>query len=189
MIVYDTIALKPQNLKATALDIEVAKKLEALHGFDEEHQELYDRLWGAHVDVSHLTPSQLLQKDLKLVEGVYIPGLPMLVEEFLALQGSLESLAAFARLKQMRVLLLVGLNASGGRVQRDVAVYSNPPKEPLAEALIRTLLDKKADFLIEEKLPKFGENILLLRLHNVQVSRKQLVPLVKEAWQHYMMLK
>ncbi|XP_019766927.2 exopolyphosphatase PRUNE1 [Dendroctonus ponderosae] len=185
VIVYDTIALKPQNHKATALDIEVAAKLETLYGFNEDHQELFDGLWRAHMDVSHLTPSQLLLKDLKLVEGVYIPGLPMLVEEFLGLEGSQEALADFAKLKQISALLLVGMSTSGGSVQRDLAVYSSPPKEPLAEALLKTLLSKQADFFLEEKPSKFGANIHLLHLHNVQVSRKQLVPLVKEAWNDY----
>lgn len=88
--------MKPENLKATALDIEIATRLEGTFEFTEGRQALFDKLWEAHNDVSSFTPKQLLNKDLKVVGGVYVPGLPILVEEYLNMEGSLMAMEEYA---------------------------------------------------------------------------------------------
>ncbi|XP_050300795.1 exopolyphosphatase PRUNE1 isoform X2 [Anthonomus grandis grandis] len=183
-IVYDTIALKPEYHKATPLDIAVATKLEEKFNFEEDRQILFDKLWNVHNDVSHLTPKQLLLKDLKAVEGVFIPGLPMLAEKYLKLQGSFEALKEFAAERKVTCLLIVGLEASSS-VQRDLAIYSNSPEDELRLILLKQLLVKKEEYALEERATDYKEQIILLHINNIQASRKQLVPIVKEAWQLY----
>jgi hypothetical protein len=43
-------------------------------------EKLFEELVAARSDVSQLTPSQLLVKDMKMASGVPVPGLPVLVE-------------------------------------------------------------------------------------------------------------
>jgi hypothetical protein len=43
-------------------------------------EKLFEELLAARCDISHLTPSQLLVKDMKIASGVPVPGLPILVE-------------------------------------------------------------------------------------------------------------
>jgi len=43
-------------------------------------EKLFEELLAARCDVRHLTPSQLLVKDMKIASGVPVPGLPVLVE-------------------------------------------------------------------------------------------------------------
>jgi hypothetical protein len=43
-------------------------------------EELFQELLAARSDVSNLTPSQLLEKDMKIASSIPVPGLPMLVQ-------------------------------------------------------------------------------------------------------------
>jgi hypothetical protein len=50
-------------------------------GVDSTRREkLYEELLAARSDVSSLTPSQLLVKDMKIASGIPVPALPILVE-------------------------------------------------------------------------------------------------------------
>ncbi|KAL1517066.1 hypothetical protein ABEB36_000879 [Hypothenemus hampei] len=186
-IVFDTIALKPENHKVTPLDLEIATLLECEYGFTSDRQQLFDVLWQAHNDVSSLTPDQLLQKDLKIFEKVYIPGLPMLVEEYLKLKGSFESVESFAEKYEAVCLLLVGLKASDGRVQRDFAVFTrNREGKSFEDSLLRILKsNENYDFMMEERKTVYEDKITLFHTHNTKLSRKQLFPLIRKAWQCY----
>lgn len=87
----------PEKGKAKQLDIDIALELEKKYKFSSnKRQELFDKLWAAHNDITHLTPKQLLYKDMKLIDGVYIPGLPKLVEDYLKLDGAHEAIRDFA---------------------------------------------------------------------------------------------
>ncbi|GJQ87085.1 hypothetical protein Trydic_g23938 [Trypoxylus dichotomus] len=67
-IIFDTIGLSPQAGKVKDLDIEMSKKLEEFLQIQHpNHQTLFNKLWAEHNNVSHLTPKQLLMKDLKFV--------------------------------------------------------------------------------------------------------------------------
>ncbi|XP_066249968.1 exopolyphosphatase PRUNE1 [Euwallacea similis] len=180
VIIYDTIALKVENHKATPLDIQVAQKLEGLFKFSEDRQSLFDMLWHEHNNISHLTPHQLLKKDLKLVEGIYIPGLPILAEDYLKLETALHAIESFASEYEVSCLLLVGLDASKGTIKRDMAIYFSSPEDRFKSTLLEIL--EGANFNLERRHTKFTDKILLLHVHNVETSRKQLVPLVKRAW-------
>jgi inorganic pyrophosphatase/exopolyphosphatase len=58
----------------------MASELEA-RGIDPKRRaKLFEELLAARSDVSNLTPSQLLIKDMKVASGIPVPGLPMLVE-------------------------------------------------------------------------------------------------------------
>ncbi|XP_060534631.1 exopolyphosphatase PRUNE1 [Cylas formicarius] len=179
-IVFDTIALLPENGKAKDLDLQVCNILEKQFEFTEGRKNLFDRLWRVHNDVSHLSPKQLLYKDLKVVEGVLVPGLPMLVENFLKLVDSYGAVAEFCREHDLFFAVLVGLEANDV-VKRDVAIFSEDTEDPMRIRLLKEFeRDTTYNFQFEE-IPTGFDNICLLRVHNTKLSRKQLVPLIKLA--------
>ncbi|CAG9761430.1 unnamed protein product [Ceutorhynchus assimilis] len=186
-IIYDTIALNPENHKATPLDIDTGYVLEQKFGFVESRQEVFDKLWQAHNDVSHLTPLQLLSKDLKLVGGIYVPGLPMLVEDYLRLPGAIDAVEAFVEDHKVTCILLIGLNASNGKVERDLAVYSRNIEDKLRKILLESLMkaDHELDCRFEKRKTSCEDKIDLLHVYNIKLSRKQMVPVVKSAWKSY----
>lgn len=79
-IILDTACFSQAADRTTDLDLRMAAEMEA-RGVDSEGREkLFEELLAARCDVSHLTPSQLLVKDMKIASGVPVPGLPILVE-------------------------------------------------------------------------------------------------------------
>jgi hypothetical protein len=58
----------------------MAMELEARGADSISREKLFEELLAARSDVSSLTPSQLLVKDMKIASGIPVPGLPMLVE-------------------------------------------------------------------------------------------------------------
>lgn len=82
----------------------------------------------------------------------------------------------------------MGLNASKGNVQRDLAIYSSISDDRLKKSLINMFESNNSeyDFKFEKRHTKYDEKIHLLHVHNIKLSRKQLVPLVKSAWQNYL---
>ncbi|CAH1170212.1 unnamed protein product [Phaedon cochleariae] len=181
-IIYDTIALLPEHGRTKELDIKIAEKLEHEYNFEEGRKVIYDKLWKAHNDVSNLTPQQMLRKDLKIIETIPVPGLPMLVETFLKIHHSYDAIRLLAEEHNVSLLVLIGLDASND-VRRDVAVYYKKDGEQMKDLLINKLYDKESlrgyNFSFSEVDTDYND-IVCLRQGNTKLSRKQIVPLIKD---------
>lgn len=86
-IIIDTINFSESADKAKPLDIEINAEIEKALGLkNEDRTKLFEDLVKARSDVSSLSASQLLLKDLKVISNddkskvVAIPGFPILVE-------------------------------------------------------------------------------------------------------------
>ncbi|KAJ8957074.1 hypothetical protein NQ318_007287 [Aromia moschata] len=95
-MIYDTVALLPENGRAKELDLTIAKKLEEKFSFTEGRIAVFEKILEAHNNVSQLTPSQMLMKDLKIVDNIPVPGLPMLVQNFLKIDAAYNAIENFA---------------------------------------------------------------------------------------------
>lgn len=83
-------------------------------------------------------------------------------------------------------MLLVGMHAANNQVKRDLAVYSPSEDDTLKTVLLNSLQTKsECDLKSEKRQTKFDGKIYLLHVHNIKVSRKQLIPIVKTAWNIY----
>jgi hypothetical protein len=60
----------------------MAMELETKGVDSSRREKLFQELLAARSDISNLTPSQLLVKDMKIASGIPVPGLPMLVEVY-----------------------------------------------------------------------------------------------------------
>ncbi|KAJ8943921.1 hypothetical protein NQ314_009585 [Rhamnusium bicolor] len=182
-IVYDTVALLPENGRAKELDLIIAKKLEEKFSFKEERKVVFEKLWAAHNDISHLTPTQILSKDLKIVENTPVPGLPMLVESFLKLDDAYTAIEKFAEKYKVSLLVLIGLDANR-EVKRDIGIFWKNGSKDLKDILLSKLKcseDLKGySFCLTEVCTGY-KDIICLRQNNTKLSRKQIIPLIKDA--------
>lgn len=176
-IVVDCKALEPGKGKAKELDCRMAKLLENKYSFIDTRQTLFQKLMNLRTNVSNLTPKQILCKDTKIIEGVPVPSLPMLVQNFLKLEGSYKALKEFAAESNTSVIVLKGAD----RGRKDVAVFGIVGSERLKAKILEVLLNNKEYDFQFTKLQKKNKYITLLNQGNLKLSRKQLVPLIKHA--------
>lgn len=178
---YDTVGLKPENGRMKELDLNIVEKLEGLFKFDKDRDSTFAEVRQAHIDVSHLTVRQLLLRDLKIVCDIPVPGLPMLVEDFLKIDGAYDEVTKFSREYSGGVVVLIGLDTRG-EVKRDIAILWMQDcrlKEVLIEKLKKAQELKGYDFEFTPVKTCFN-NVICLKQGNVKLSRKQIIPFVKE---------
>ena len=78
-ILLDTGCFSPQADRTTALDVSVVTACEERAKITESRADTFERIVAARKDISSLTSFQILHKDLKVVRGLPIPGMPILL--------------------------------------------------------------------------------------------------------------
>ncbi|XP_014208504.1 exopolyphosphatase PRUNE1 [Copidosoma floridanum] len=185
-MLIDTANFSEEAGKATPLDREMMARLGRISARADTNgpDELYRMLQDAKSDVGQLTPADLLIKDLKVVNGVPIPGFPVLVKDFLALDGAAEALETFCAEQQCRVLVLMGREWKEDRLTRDLAVYHSLGADRAANKLIEALTGSTEPSLqltpVKSWLGSAG-GARLYEQANVQATRKQILPIVQSA--------
>lgn len=172
---FDTIGFKPEAGKTKDLDLKVAEELETFLKINKDRLTIFDELWTVHNDVSHLSAKQLLSKDLKTINSVFIPGLPMLVRKYLQMPDVITTLKEYINDNKCSVLVLMGLEAKNC-VQRDLAIYSLNNCN-LKTKIKESLLSFKMLDLQEEDLNITGMSYFVQG--NNKASRKQILPIIK----------
>ncbi|XP_018327248.1 exopolyphosphatase PRUNE1 isoform X2 [Agrilus planipennis] len=181
-ITFDTIAYNVEAGKVKELDLWVASYLEEKFKFQKTRKALFDELWYAHNNVSHLTPKQLLYKDLKIVECVLVPGLPMLVQNYLKMNNAISELPRFCEQRKGQIVMLVGLQYAENKVKRDLAVY---PNDDALGKLILKCLNRAIDYcgysLDLKEVSVNAPKVTCMKQENIKISRKQILPIIREA--------
>lgn len=182
-IIFDTQSLSPESKRAKELDFKIAEYLETKFSFPDRREDLYKKIWRAHNDVSQLTPQQILVKDCKVVKKIPVPGLPMLVEDFLKLDGAYEAIRLFTIDNNVSLLVVIGIDTTE-IIKRDIAIYFTTDGEKLMDRLLEMLCNcqkvKGYDFQFKEIETKF-QDIKCFRQENITLSRKQIIPIILDA--------
>lgn len=176
-IVFDTLAVLPENKKATALDIATVKTLEDKFSFMESKVTLFQKIVDLHADISKLTLDQLLIRDLKFVNNIPIAGLPMLVETFSKLPGADLSLKQMGIKKKTSFIVLVGIEAKPD-VKRDIGIFLVKDDAKLMKLIVDNFKSHE-DFKFVEIFSEMS-NLTILKHNNIEKSRKQIMPIVKD---------
>ncbi|XP_045467165.1 exopolyphosphatase PRUNE1 isoform X1 [Harmonia axyridis] len=176
-IVFDTLAVLPENKKATALDIATVKTLEDKFSFMESKVTLFQKIVDLHADISKLTLDQLLIRDLKFVNNIPIAGLPMLVETFSKLPGADLSLKQMGIKKKTSFIVLVGIEAKPD-VKRDIGIFLVKDDAKLMKLIVDNFKSHE-DFKFVEISSEMS-NLTILKHNNIEKSRKQIMPIVKD---------
>lgn len=143
----------------------------------EDRQELFDYLWKIHTNTETLTSKQILLRDLKIIDGIPLPGVPFLVHNFLQRNDSLEALVEFSIKKESNIVIVIGLEATDN-VQRDIGVFFRNKNDILLKFILDELKNSNLDL---EEIENDLENLIYFKQNNVKASRKKIIPLVKSA--------
>lgn len=155
----------------------IGNALELFLNIDKKNRiAIFEELWEVHNDVSHLNAKQLLYKDLKKINSIFIPGLPMLVRQYLQMPDVLTSIKDFVIENNVSVLVLMGLEAKQ-TLQRDLALYSLSDCHTM-NIIMEKLLRLEMLSLKEKELNVQG--IKYFVQENSKPSRKQILPIIKE---------
>ncbi|XP_014221744.1 exopolyphosphatase PRUNE1 isoform X1 [Trichogramma pretiosum] len=204
-ILIDTANFSKEADRARPLDREMAEEIEKICCFSaSERRQLYEQILKAKTDISELTPDDLLIRDLKVVNGVSIPGFPILVRDFLQLKGASEALRAFCEARNCHTVVLIGMELKEERLTRDIGVYSldaDRAANKLIEALKSStepkleLTEVKRNEQDEHQRQETrgsssissgggeldGKFLALYTQANVRASRKQILPIIQKA--------
>ncbi|EDW05526.1 exopolyphosphatase PRUNE1 [Drosophila mojavensis] len=203
-IVLDTINFSPTAKRFCARDLAMVEQLEQLQREDLDDGErrrlrcqLFDELVAARADISKLSLVEVLRKDMKRLQTerhmVPMAGLPMLARDFIDLPDAENAIRQFGC--GTNLLVLLGMYVppvKGGQVMRDVALISLSGHAPLVERVRQALL-ACATPPLDLRPHALDTNFMggsFLRQHNVQATRKHILPVIKrvllelEASQH-----
>lgn len=179
-ILLDTGCFSAQADRTTALDVAVVEACEKRGaGTKDSRSAAFEEIINARKDVSKLTAFQLLHKDMKVVRGLPLPGMPLLVQDFLQRPDAAAALADFCGKHLADAAVVIGMTFSGDAPRRDLAVYSAAGKEQPAKMLAEAL--QKDATLQLVPLPCAVPGVSLFDQRNPKPSRKQILPLVQAA--------
>lgn len=190
-IVLDTVNFSELAARATPKDVEICTALEeAMKKFNciKTRDKTFKSLVEARADVSSLTASQLLRKDLKILTSsknknikVALPGFPLPVQQFILKSNADAAVTEFANEFNCCVVLLMGMyvHPEDNSVHRDFGIIN--------------ISDSNLFELIEKRITSFDEPKLLTeyckdcnfmngsfyKQNNIKVTRKHLLPIVK----------
>ncbi|CAH0730943.1 unnamed protein product, partial [Brenthis ino] len=178
VIILDTVNFSKEVNKGTPLDEQIVLYLEnVLNPVDSEKERktILDDLLRARSDVSHLTPSQLLRKDLKIINDVLVPSFPILVKDFLQKSNALESVKEALMFKKCTIALLLGMDLREG-LRRDGLVLSLEEKKGEEfTKFLQNWTNPALELVLDPEINK-----LYFKQNNLSASRKQYVPAVCE---------
>lgn len=178
-ILLDTFNFSAEAGRTTDLDKQVISSLEKKISVDRVR--LFQDLVFAKTQVNGLSDSQILRKDLKIIGGIPIAGLPFLVDDFVKRADIEQTLLSFLRGRNnVPVMMLMGVKISGEAIEKDMAIFAINPSA--GEKIIEALLKYDAPSLelkeIEHNLSKF---LKIFKQSNVRMSRKQVAPIIQKA--------
>jgi len=179
-IILDTVNLKPKAKKVTPKDIASVERIESALGAV-DRSSLFDELWAAKGRFQHFTPNQLLRRDLKCVTSnktrVGLSSVPLLVENFVKMEGVRDAVLEFGRDEALDVVLVLGYSVNQDEVTRDLLI-SDIKNPELHDEISKTL--EEDDLLQLTLVPLAAENGNYYHQANVAASRKQILPIVKK---------
>ncbi|XP_017054602.1 exopolyphosphatase PRUNE1 [Drosophila ficusphila] len=187
-IVLDTINFAPKAKRFGVKDLAMVEQLERELKYGKDQRTgLFDELVAARADISKLTLTEVLRKDMKILQTdrqvVPLAGMPILVRDFVEKSGAEKAVREFGVESNLLVMLGMYVSPVDGAVQRDLALISLSGQSQVVERVRHALVesnDPKLDLRPHEVDTRFMGGCFL-RQHNVQATRKHILPIVKRA--------
>ncbi|ESO95061.1 hypothetical protein LOTGIDRAFT_81753, partial [Lottia gigantea] len=181
-ILIDTINMSPEAGKTTDKDTLMIHKLEdTLEEMGVDRDTLYEDLNDAKFDLSGLTTSEILEKDMKLIHGnnliVAMCSVTMEMKELFTRSDLESELKKLSQEKNAEVVIIMTLSNQDGSPTRQLALYSENRiyKQQVCVVLSVILFPS----LQLELIPAPTDNIQAYSQGNVQASRKKILPVIK----------
>ncbi|BFG02888.1 exopolyphosphatase PRUNE1 [Drosophila madeirensis] len=190
-IVLDTVNFSATAKRGSPADLDMVEQLErelcAGQALVTERTELFNELVAARADISKLTLSEVLRKDMKLIQTerqkVPVAGMPILIRDFIELSGAEQAVREFGVDSNLLVMLGMYVSPVDGAVQRDVGLISLAGQSQLLEC-VRLALVGCQEPPLDLRAHAVGSRFLggcYLRQHNLRATRKHIQPVIKRA--------
>jgi len=187
-IVLDTINFALAAKRFGPKDVAMVEQLESeLNLHDDQRSSLFDELVAARADISKLTLTEVLRKDMKIIQTdrqvVPLAGMPILVRDFVEKKGAEKAVHEFGVESNLLVILGMYVSPTDGQVQRDLALISLSGQSHFVEHVRHALMESK-DPKLELRPHEVDTRFMggyFLRQHNAQATRKHILPIVKRA--------
>jgi len=183
-ILLDTVELQPSAKRVTPLDVEMVDKCEGVLGAQDRGQ-MFRRVMEEKCRVDHLTAGQLCRRDLKVVskDGVRIAlsSVPMLAIKWTQLADVEKEAELFMSQGDFEVLLIIGINIEKETVTRDLVLVGDETLESYKK--VQTALENHTSPCLGLEVDKSVQNFVRYSQQNHAASRKQILPIVKQALQ------
>ncbi|XP_060558083.1 protein prune homolog 2-like [Ruditapes philippinarum] len=180
-ILVDTINRSPEAGKITPRDEAVLSQLQCIIP-NVKGDNLFEDIQAAKFDISGLLNMEILEKDLKMVNGtamtISMCSVTMEMMELLNRENFKKDLDEFCEKQSCDVIVIMTLvNNDEGKPERQIAVYS---KNRIFRDQISDTMDNSEDIDLglEPLYPPF-EDISVFTQNNVQASRKKVMPILK----------
>jgi len=181
-ILLDTVELQPAAKRVTPLDVEMVEKCEEVLG-PQDRGEMFRRLMEEKCRVDHLTPGQLCRRDLKVVskDGVRIAlsSVPMLARQWTELAGVEKEVEQFLSAGEFTVLLVIGINIDKDNVTRDIVLAGDEASD--SYKTVKAALENNSEPCLGLEHDETVKNFMRYSQQNHAASRKQILPIVKQA--------
>ena len=181
-ILLDTVELQPSAKRVTPLDVEMVDKCEEVLGAQDRGQ-MFRRVMEEKCRVDHLTAGQLCRRDLKVVSknGVRIAlsSVPMLASKWAELADVEKEAEHFMSQGRFAVLLIIGIHIDKETVTRDLLLAGDEASDSYKK--VQTALRNHADPSLGLELDKSVQSFVRFSQQNHAASRKQIMPIVKQA--------
>ncbi|XP_072926312.1 protein prune homolog 2-like isoform X5 [Hemitrygon akajei] len=183
VIKLDCMNITSEAGRATLKDKEIIAALEQRFPDPPAHQEFFDALQQAKLDVSGLTTEQILLKDLKeLSEGdtkLAISTVYMTLEDFLSRPNLIEDFKNFnGRYGYDILVLLTIFFGEGGEAARQLAIYTD--NDELSNRICNTLEECQNPCLQLEPIEYGFQEIKAYQQGSSSDSCKQILPIIKD---------
>ena len=185
-ILVDTVLLKPEAKKVTAVDVEMVEKCEAILQNSNSRDDIFNQLNDVKRKVDHLNAKQLLRRDFKTLatsseEKICLSSVPMLAKDWAALPDVLEHVSNFSSDGNFSFVLVLGSFFKDDKPIRDLILigdHSSPLLQRVAGALENTT---EPCLQLKEMSPFEQKTFRGYNQGNAAASRKQIMPIVKSA--------
>ncbi|XP_062924842.1 uncharacterized protein LOC134357338 isoform X2 [Mobula hypostoma] len=183
VIKLDCMNITSEAGRTTLKDKEMIAALEQRFPDPPAHQEFFDALQQAKLDVSGLTTEQILLKDLKeLSEGdtkLAISTVYMTLEDFLSRPNLIEDFKNFnGRYGYDILVLLTIFFGEGGEATRQLAIYTD--NDELSNRICNTLEECQNPCLQLEPIEYGFQEIKAYQQGSSSDSCKQILPIIKD---------
>ncbi|KAH9488334.1 hypothetical protein Btru_063736 [Bulinus truncatus] len=184
-ILSDTGNMSTSDNIATPVDHEVLVKLKSFLPPSLSATSIYDEIKAAKFNLSSLTVSEILAKDLKVLKGTQITvamsTITMDIEDFLSRPEFDRDASEFCAALPADVLIIMAfVTGDVGIVNRWIAIYST--NRVYQHQLIDVLMNSTNPSLELEPLNLGLElsSITVFTMNNLQASRKKVLPLIHD---------
>jgi len=189
-IVTDTVNFSDEAKKTTQDDIDVIGRIDLLLGLDTLSRTVdYQLVMAAKTDISGLTSTQLLRKDMKIVksedgsQSLAMSSLMMSSSDLILKENFEADASAFLADIGCHGLVVMGMVITKGqnkqeKVERNLAIFPIASDNQLTDAIL-----KKLPQFEELKLQDCNTNAANIRIFgqgDVSYSRKKVMPIIKD---------